>query len=159
MNASRRILVVAKDAEMASALGMWLQSTPHHVIVERSFAAGKAALRMAPDLLITELKLGDFNGLHLALCARTQGAGAIVIGPNDHVLERDARDFDAAYFASPVSRHTLLRTAGELLGDMDARGTRLASSRDSSTRQSLDELWNQPVTLAVRKSLARRSVQ
>jgi hypothetical protein len=66
-----------------------------HVVA--SFEAAKAELIEQPDLLITEIRLAAYNGLHLALRAQARGIRSIVIGAPDLLFERDAARFGAQY--------------------------------------------------------------
>jgi DNA-binding NtrC family response regulator len=91
------ILVVAHTLPLAQSLLAWLAEAGHGVAIVTTFSAAKAHLRTAPDLLITELRLREYNGLQLALRAHQDGIPTLVIGDPDPVLERDARQFGAAY--------------------------------------------------------------
>jgi DNA-binding response OmpR family regulator len=72
------------------------------------FASARELLGTHPELLITELKLGAFNGLHLAIRAGAQGTPTIIIGDPDPVLEADARRMGADYLVKPVSPASLV---------------------------------------------------
>jgi len=61
--------------------------------------------RTAPELVIAEERLGDFNGLHLVMLGRARDPElkAIVIGrPHDRGLENDARRLNVRYLAEPI---------------------------------------------------------
>ena len=70
MGKCRRILVVAKSTSTASSLLTWLADDLREIVVTNTFAAAKYYLATKPDLLIAEVKLGEYNGLHLALRIR-----------------------------------------------------------------------------------------
>jgi len=55
------------------------------------------------------VRLGEYNGLHLALRGQSHGVPAIVIGEPDPVLERDAQKLGAVYVrqAELVREHFL----------------------------------------------------
>ena len=55
------------------------------------------SLESSPDLLISEVRLGEYNGLHLALRAQVRGIRAIVIGVRDRVIQQDAAMLGATY--------------------------------------------------------------
>jgi hypothetical protein len=78
--------------------------------VADDFATAKETLGTCPDLLITELKLGAFNGLHLAIRAGAQGTPTIILGEPDPVLEAEARRQHAEYF-TPLADHGEIITA------------------------------------------------
>jgi hypothetical protein len=56
-----------------------------------------------PDVLVTSVRIGEFNGIHLAILARmTHGAPTIVVGDDDPVLEREAEQAGAQYVITPA---------------------------------------------------------
>ena len=74
------MLVVAPTPPLAANLVEWLTEAGHEVILVTSFLAGKARLEIAPSVLIAEVRLGDYNGLHLALRAKAGNIPALVLG-------------------------------------------------------------------------------
>src|SRR5690606_29444671 len=62
----------------------------------------------SPALLISEVRLGEYNGLHLALRARARDIPAVIVGDADPVLEHDARQLGAAFLAATFTRDALL---------------------------------------------------
>jgi len=103
-----RVLVVAPTSPLAASLVEWLTEAGHEVILVTSFLAGKARLELAPSVLIAEVRLGDYNGLHLALRAKASSIPALVIGNPDPVLEREAERLGVAYLTHELSRSALL---------------------------------------------------
>src|SRR5919106_536423 len=93
----RRILVVSDTLALANNLLLWLRDAGYDPAVVTSFNAGKEHLRTAPDILITELKLREYNGLHLALRAHRDGIPTAVIGPGDAGMAVEAEEFGAKY--------------------------------------------------------------
>ena len=85
-----------------------------------------AELIEQPDLLITEIRLAAYNGLHLALRARARGISSIVIGGPDLLFERDAERFGARYLdvaaldeLTPIAQrlaHDAIMAASEFAG-------------------------------------------
>ena len=57
---------LAPNREVRSALGSWFDGAGYEVAVATSFAEGRDLLRLGPDVVVAELKLGEYNGLHLA---------------------------------------------------------------------------------------------
>jgi hypothetical protein len=103
-----RVLVVAPTSPLAANLIEWLTEAGHEVMLVTSFLAGKARLELVPSVLIAEVRLGDYNGLHLALRARASSIPSLVIGNPDSVLEREAERLGVAYLTHELSRSTLL---------------------------------------------------
>ena len=88
MSLQRTILLVSPTPAVEKAVSSAIRHLGHHVLVTKTFEAAKRYLSSGPHLLVTELKLGAYNGLHLAL--RAAGAiPAIVIAERsfEHVIE------------------------------------------------------------------------
>ena len=109
----RRILVVSESLALANSLLVWLREGGYDPAVVTSFNAGKEYLRNSPDILITELKLREYNGLHLALRAHHKGIPTAVIGGSDPSFAEDAAALGARY----VVRDTMDRSDILLLID------------------------------------------
>jgi len=99
MSWTPRILVVAPTPSVAGKVFAWLTDAGCGVTVVDSFASAKRQLEHDPCLLISEIRLGDYNGLHLALRAQARGIPSILIGHPDPVLERDAQQIGAIYLS------------------------------------------------------------
>ena len=110
------VVIVAQNPALATTLLSWLGSAGYELAIVTTFAAAKALLETAPALVISELKLGEYNGLHLALRARGAGIPAIVIGPDDAVLRKDADELGATYISTVLRRSEVLNLVGERLG-------------------------------------------
>ena len=112
--ASSRILLVEDNQRQRIALAELLAGEGYTVIEANDFTQAKALLNTQTfDLLITDLRLGQFNGLQLVLQIRSDNpdAGAIVItGFDDKVLENDARRYGAAYLVKPIRGAVLVDT-------------------------------------------------
>ena len=108
------VLLVAANPHVAATVLPSLASAGCRVVVVGSFAEAKLRLAEHPSLLITDLRLGDYNGLHLAIHARAANIPAIVIGPPDVVLRRDAAQVGASYLTYAAGRSELLTEAARL---------------------------------------------
>ena len=85
--------------------------------------------RDPPDVLVTELRLGAFNGLHLIIRSRAHKLNTVAVIHTAHpdpVLEAEALRLNADYFKRPVDTPTLLAVIAQRLGH---RPERRASSR------------------------------
>ena len=113
---SLRVLVVTPNHMVADAV---IQSLPEfETVVRADFAAARAELdQHPPDFLITELRLGQYNGLHLAIRAHAHGypVHTIIIGGPDKVLEADAKREHAKYLVSPIDGATLSAAVHDML--------------------------------------------
>jgi CheY-like chemotaxis protein len=122
-----RILVVSDTLALANNLLTWLTDAGYDPAVVTTFSAGKEHLRTAPDVLITELKLREYNGLHLALRANRDGIPAAVIDA-DPRYRTDAQEVGASYVGGDnVHRDDILLLVDGLLS---ARAVRPATGLD-----------------------------
>lgn len=124
--ARRRILVVSDTLGLANNLLMWLNDAGYEPAVVTTFGAAKEHLRSAPDIVITELKLREYNGLHLALRAHRDGIPTAVIGCDSRHAD-DAQEMGArCVVGDNVHRDDILLLVDGLLSAAsprpDARG-------------------------------------
>lgn len=105
MSWTPRILVVAPTPSVAGSVFAWLTDAGCAVTVVDTFAAAKRHLESDPCLLISEVRLGDYNGLHLALRGQARGIPSILLGQPDPVLERDAQQIGAIYLQKLDADH------------------------------------------------------
>jgi DNA-binding NtrC family response regulator len=109
MRRSRSALVVAATPNLAASVCTWLKLGGWHVATAHSYGAAKTRLEQGTDLLVTELELGDYNGLQLALRGQALHVPSVVIGRHDVVLERDAEQLGTAYVCKEdLDQHRLL---------------------------------------------------
>ena len=113
MNVRRQALVVISDAGLAETLVDWLARGGYGARIVRTFATARAELdTAAPDLLVAQVKLGAYNGLHLAIRSRSRGAKTpvILIGDPDAVLQAEADRHHASYLTLPLDEQLFLET-------------------------------------------------
>jgi DNA-binding response OmpR family regulator len=109
MHRSRSALVVAASPGLAAHLSAWLKPAGWRIFTANSYAAAKSRLELGADLLVTELELGDYNGLQLALRAQSSGVPTVVVGQEDSVLEREAEQLGSVYLRkTELDEHRLL---------------------------------------------------
>src|SRR5262245_44819119 len=106
MRPSRRVLVVSRSAHQRDVLLGWVQSVGADLapIVVGDFQEARAQIEAsAPDLIVTDVKLGAYNGLHLVIAARGIGlrTRSILIGDEDVVLRKEAEREGATYLVAP----------------------------------------------------------
>jgi len=110
------VVIVAPNPALATAMLSWLGSAGYELAIVTTFTAAKALLETKPALVISELKLGEYNGLHLALKARALAIPAIIVGPQDVVLQKDAEELGATYLTSVLRRSQVLELVSERIG-------------------------------------------
>jgi DNA-binding NtrC family response regulator len=107
------ILIVDDDLSLLDALESALKQAGHQEVVALGgFADARRVLHTDRfDVLITDVRLGAFNGLQLAVLARDQNPGIQLIvfsGFDDPVLRQEAERLGAVYLVKPVTSRQLL---------------------------------------------------
>jgi DNA-binding response OmpR family regulator len=109
-----RVLIVDDDVEVADALKEILERAGFDVKSATSFEEGKRMLTDTPppDLLVTDIRLGRYNGLQLAVI-RPAGTGLIVIsGHPDPTLEAETARLGGTFLLKPIGAQALIETLG-----------------------------------------------
>jgi hypothetical protein len=125
MSFPAQVLLVGPGG-VTRALAPVLTAAGYETVVASEFGEAKALLAKRPSLLITEIKLGPYNGLHLVIRAQALGTPALVIGDPDPVLAADAKRQRALYLTPPLDPQRVLGLVSELL---DAGGRTRRSPR------------------------------
>jgi PleD family two-component response regulator len=108
-------LVVDSSLDNALATANLLTESDFHVTVADNFARAKERLAECPPaLLVTELRLREYNGLQLVLRgkARRSNLAAIVLSAeSDPVLEADAEAMGATFIVRPITAKQFIAAA------------------------------------------------
>ena len=107
-----RVLLVDDDPSVVSLITMAFARAGREAVGCSSFQEGRSRL-LAEDFrcLIADVRLGEFNGLQLAVIARERrpGMGIIIFtGFDDPVLREEAAHLNARYLVKPVTSEQLL---------------------------------------------------
>jgi two-component system response regulator PilR (NtrC family) len=115
------VLVVNRDTNELASLVESLRNAGYGTVGAETFEAARRLLRTQwYDLLITELRLAAYNGLHLVFHSRVlnPAATAIVLSPTPDVsIESETRRLGAHFVAGPVEPEGLLTLVGIVLGE------------------------------------------
>jgi DNA-binding NtrC family response regulator len=113
------VLVVDHDEQMLGLVEHWLAEAGYDVVTCSNFEAARYLLATLPlDAVVTDLRLGAYNGLHLALRASQMASPAAVIvmsAYDDIVLRRDTATFGGRFMLKPLARESLLEELSEAL--------------------------------------------
>ena len=125
--AAASILIVEDDRATLDGLVGLMAAAGYQVKGVRSFEEGRRLLLDQPDVLVTDVRLGAYNGLQLIIRGRAMNPrlGAIVVtGHPDIVVQREAERLDAIHMEKPVDPAALLRAVARALrargGPLDA---------------------------------------
>jgi two-component system response regulator GlrR len=131
MRDQRSVLVVDADSADLASTAMLLESAGYRVVSAAAFDEAKRLLAVeVPDLLITGVRLGPYNGLHLILRTRSDhpGMAAIVTSRyRDTVLEEEARRQRAGFVVRPVADDEFLAEVSRSLGTHEAPAESVAT--------------------------------
>lgn len=111
------VLLVDDEPEVVHTLRAVLESAGYQTLAATSFEDGKRLLATTPPpaVLITDIRLGMFNGLQLAVL-RPPTTGVIVIsGFLDRSLEAETRRLGGVYMLKPVPVALLIATVEEMV--------------------------------------------
>lgn len=119
-----------------------VSSLGFHVTVADNFHDAQERLRVPPVLLIADIRLGEYNGLHLVLrgkSARRNLAAIVTSAIEDGVLQSDAEQMGATFMIKPVSAKELRAAIGRtLLRSSDSPVRAPFERRKSERRASAD---------------------
>ena len=115
----RRILVVDDSPAITEMLAQLLSGSGFDVVTAGTYEQGKQLAGSAnPDLLLVDVRLGDYNGLQLALRERIDHPHRPIIvmtGYADPVLEAEARRQGATFVEKPIEPTRLVALIRDLL--------------------------------------------
>ena len=124
---SRRILIVEDHEATRLGLQLLLSNAGHVVGSASTFVEGRRLLdEHTLDVLITDLRLGEYNGLQLVAVAPPALPSIIVTGFPDPVLEADALKLGAHYITKPIVAEALLSLIEQAIvsaGQRQSRGS------------------------------------
>ncbi len=108
-------LLVEPQASDLVSIVSHLGGSCFDVTVANNFAVAKATLAAHPPaLLITELRLGEYNGLHLVLrskAVRPDTAAIVLADAADPVLQEEANKLGALFIVKPLAKAELIAAA------------------------------------------------
>jgi DNA-binding NtrC family response regulator len=119
---SYRFLVVDDDPAVLKIITEVLRREGHAPVGAASFDAGRQALEAGPppDVLVTDVRLGDYNGLQLVLMKHPATAAIVMSGFRDEVLEAEAAELGAPFLVKPVSRDALMQAVADVTRGREA---------------------------------------
>ena len=120
----RSALVVDVDPIFVSELAPIITSCGFRVLPLREFAAARHELNVhRPDVLIANVRLGAFNGIHLAYLAKINNpeTRVMIYGQDDRLLAGEVQSAGAFYQRSDCVRYAL---AAFLQASLPARDRR-----------------------------------
>jgi two-component system OmpR family response regulator len=108
----KRVLIVDDEPDVLDTLAAMVASGGYEVVTRSDFEEARRYLtEMPPDILITDVRLGAYNGLQLAVVLRSTCASCPIVvlsAFDDPTLRAEAAHVSAIFLAKPVSKKELL---------------------------------------------------
>jgi len=114
-----RVLVLDDDEHALSGIVELLRDGGHHVTGAATYDAAKRLLAVSQfDLLISDVRLRSFNGLHLVMQSRSDHpdmAVIIITGYDDPLIDLEAHRYHAALVKKPINASEFMKTVNTTL--------------------------------------------
>ncbi len=114
------VLVVGADASTAAERRAALEGAGFSVQPVATFLDARQVLaEVAPQAIVTDVYLGDYNGLHLVAIAQVEHprTTCLVVGPRDPALQAESYHLGARYLVEPVSAERMTAVLAELVAN------------------------------------------
>ncbi len=138
MTQSKSVLVVDDDRQVLKYLTELLREGGYDTVTCDRFTDAKTYLQSTrPDLLLTDIRLGAYNGLQLAIFAQTRHPGipiVVLTGYEDPTLRKEALASGATFLVKPVRREELLSTIAAALAAAGSDGQDGAGAQGSGLK-------------------------
>ena len=135
-----RILVVEDDSATRRGMAQLLTGAGYDVAETASMTEAVRLLESeTPDLVVTDLRLAEFNGLYLAAVNPQRIPIVVVTGYADRGLEMEARALGADFLLKPVKPSQLLAVVERRLPQAEKEET-FSVARRWPRRRLTDEL-------------------
>jgi DNA-binding NtrC family response regulator len=165
-SATKTALVVEPSVADAVSTALMISELGFQVIVSETFHDASSRLTARPALLVTELRLGEYNGLHLVLRGKSaQPSLAAIVTSRifDQALYKEAEQLGATFVLKTVApqefRAAVLRTIFRRVGDTSE--IRPPYERRKTERRQRSQTPHQPeLRVAERRAaITSRSVE
>lgn len=112
-----RVLIVDDEPDIIESFSNALRLAGYDPAGAATFEEGRRLLTTLPppDVLITDVRLGHFNGLQLVVIRPATTVALVVSGFWDRTLEEEARRNGAVYLLKPVSGEQLIQAVQQVL--------------------------------------------
>jgi DNA-binding response OmpR family regulator len=101
-----KVLILEDDPSSAAFYAWLLRRESFEVVVCTTFEAARQQLKVdPPDALLTDVRVGEYNGLHLAVLFRDyspDGRLVVVTGFDDVVIRRQVDELNGSFLLKPI---------------------------------------------------------
>ena len=114
-----RVLVLDDDEHTLSGIVELIREAGHHVTGAATYDAAKRLLAVSPyELLVSDVRLRSFNGLHLVMQTRAdhpETAVIIITGYDDPLIDLEAHRYNAELVRKPIKPAEFLALVNDML--------------------------------------------
>jgi DNA-binding response OmpR family regulator len=122
---AHKVLIVDDTLATLGALAELIAHAGYDVVTAPDFEEAKKKIEgESPDLLIVDIRLGPYNGLHLVVrerLAHPERPVIITTGFPDALLEAEARRYGAEFLEKPIRSADLIALVKRLLAEREVR--------------------------------------
>lgn len=108
----RTVLVVDDDPHVLNVIGRMLLRGGYEPVLSGDFMDARMQIELrSPRFLVADVRLGEFNGMHLGVLARRLRPDVRIVfmsGWDDAVLRRTAEEIGGVYLRKPLKSADLL---------------------------------------------------
>ena len=101
-----KILILEDDPDVAGIYARVLRAEGNDVTVCTRFEEARQQLKtIHPDAVLTDVRVGEYNGLQLAMLFRTyspQGRVVVITGYDDKAIRKEVEHLDGEFMLKPV---------------------------------------------------------
>lgn len=118
LNMRMPVLVVGVHEDERTARAEALVRAGFTTLPVASFLEARDVLaEIEPEALVTDVQLGDYNGLHLVAIAQVEHprTTCVVIGPRDPALQSESYHLGARYLVEPIDAERVSAILAELV--------------------------------------------
>lgn len=109
----KRALIVDDDSRILSVVQRWLLTAGYDVVTSNNFKDARAEILISePEVLVLDVRLGEFNGIQLGILAKHARSDVRVVvmsSWDDVVLRREAAQLGATFVHKPFRSAELLQ--------------------------------------------------
>jgi DNA-binding NtrC family response regulator len=115
-----RLLVVDDEPAVRRYLSTLLGMAGYEIVTAADIPSAMHVMaERTTDLLITDVRLDGYNGLHLVAMAPEPIPSVVLTAYDDPAVEAEARQLGAEFFLKPVESKVLLAAVARLLGTLE----------------------------------------
>ena len=111
---SPSLLIVEDEESVLRLLASWLRDAGYDIVTCTRFEdARRYLVSWTPSALVTDVRLGAYNGLQLAMFLHDRSPEVPIVvfsAFDDPLMRREAQQLGAAFLVKPMAREDLLET-------------------------------------------------